>query len=242
VATSTVSPLSLDDVLSLLSASTGLSPVSNSPLSLRATLPGPASIQDPGPSNQLQAYSFSPLAISETVSRPIARTPHAQSRFLDHLNPSLPDLLQRYFTHIHPLFPTVDKRALITRLAQKDHLWDASLGALVLSLSSLPLIGSATIGSPDTVNRGDQMVRAAQELHSTSLSRVPTLDELAAAAHIASYLRARDGGAAAHLSSKHVIGMLELMKLDKEEGYRDMSPREREVALSIYWMTAVGER
>jgi hypothetical protein len=86
------------------------------------------------------------------------------------------------------------------------------------------------------------MVRAAQELHSTSLSRVPTLDELAAAAHIASYLRARDGGAAAHLSSKHVIGMLELMKLDKEEGYRDMSPREREVALSIYWMTAVGER
>jgi hypothetical protein len=206
-------------------------------------LPGPASIQDPGPSNQLQTYSFSPpLVISETVSRPIARTPHAQSRFLDQLTPSLPDLLQRYFTHIHPLFPTVDKRALITRLAQKDHLWDASLGALVLSLFSLPLIGSATTGSPDTVNRGDQMLRAAQELHSTSLSRIPTLDELAAAAHIASYLRARDGGTAAHLSSKHVIGMLELMKLDTEEGYRDLSPREREVALGIYWVTAVGER
>lgn len=240
MATSTVS---LDDVLSLLSASSGLSPVSTSPFSLLPSLPGPASIQDPGPSNQLQVYSFSPpLGIAETVSRPIARTPHIQSHFLDQLTPSLPGLLQRYFTHIHPLFPTVDKRALITRLAQKDHLWDSSLGALVLSLSSLPLIGNARTSSPDAVNRGDQMVRAAQELHSTLLSRVPTLDELAAAAHIASYLRARDGGTAAHLSSKHVIGMLELMKLDKEEGYRDLSPREREVALSIYWMTAVGER
>lgn len=186
----------------------------------------------------LSAFVPSPLSL-------VSRRSHQQSALLHRLAPCIPPLVERYLSAIHPLGPHVDRDGLQTRLAQAEHLFDANFAALVLSIIALPFVLPGH--SPSAQREADKIMAAAGALHHGTFHAHRELDwkpdtiALATAMHISSYSRARDDGAT-YIRQRHTTGLIELLKLDRPEGYVTLTGAERELALRLTWIAGAGER
>ena len=179
---------------------------------------------DPGPSNDLR--------------QAVSPRPHPTAPLLDMLDDLLKQSLQRYFQCFHSLRPITNRDAVMVRFAIRDHLFDPQFAALILSLSSLALVTT-----PGQETRADSLIQEAMKLHNgVNLGLDVTLETLATSMSIAAFLGATRGRRVAQLRLKESIALAQTLGLDSSEGYEKLSPTDRPVAVTCFWLLTLAER
>jgi hypothetical protein len=215
--------------------------------SLKRSRPSsPHSSSESGPPAEririISSYDVHTLSPMATVS-----IYHAKATLLHMLHETLASNVERYFMHLHPLSPILERRTVQSRFNHRQHLVDESFGALILSIGCIAqLIPSSRSESGDvSASAGctDDMAREALSLASSvRLHDTPTLDDISSSVITAAYLKATDRTKGAFLQTRQSLGMAEVLQLSIGGSYSRWTEDEQNTAMCLFWGMSVAER
>ncbi|KAL1409430.1 hypothetical protein Q8F55_003413 [Vanrija albida] len=240
VPTATISPISSssDPWLSALEHGNSLQLVtSNSPRSSLQLVTSHSPLS-------LAPFALPPAVLSPSPDHPFGHAFHARAHIIELMEARISSLLHAFFSHMHTIWPVVDGISVLKRFGHKEHLYNESFAALVLSMCSLALFLPFEAAKAGSSRQADTLVREALALHSSNpeLGIRPNLDHISTSLIMSSALRLTHGFNAWYLRRREAYALVELLNLSNPRVYDRFTEAEKSTAIQLIWHLSSGDR
>lgn len=185
----------------------------------------------------------SPLALTPTTSLTRARA-HSLSSVLTMAE--IDNLVAKYFHHIHPCYPFLDREWFLEGLGTIEHA-DAVFGTMVLALCALTMAFTSEVIRDDEsdeyrVRRESVIAEVTLRHYTRALGANTTLEQVITTFHLGLYFSIVFGDEAGHFRVAESAHLARSMGLHHASTYFDMDPAQRSRTMAVYCFVVVRNR